>query len=88
MKSLHVVLDVLLVLALGLMIWQNHHLRTQDSDLLTGYAEELNRLSNKQSGCETQLRACYMDLDAIELNGEGKSHEAPRQTRQPGTLLG
>jgi hypothetical protein len=61
------VLDVLLVIVLGLMIGQNHHLKTRDADIFPAYAEELSRLSNKQSGCETQLRACYMDLDALEI---------------------
>lgn len=68
MKPLHIVLDVLLVFALILMIWQNRQLR----DMALDYARELNGLSNKQSGCEVQLRACYMDLDAMELNGDGK----------------
>jgi hypothetical protein len=40
MKSLHVVLDVLLVIALGLMIWQNHDLKTRDADIFSAYAED------------------------------------------------
>jgi hypothetical protein len=72
MKSLHYVLDVLIVVALALMIWQNHYLRTRDAAIFDAYADELNRISGQRYACEKQLNACYMDLDAMELNGEDK----------------
>ena len=67
MKPLDIIADVIILAALVLNIWSSHRQQT----LINEYAAELNQLSSKQFGCEVQLRACHMGLDALEAIYQG-----------------
>ena len=51
MKTIFIVLDALLVITLGLMIWQNYHLRAQ----ILHYAGEIHQQYEDKAACEHEL---------------------------------
>jgi hypothetical protein len=62
------ILDALLVMTLGLVIWQNFHLRAQ----LIDDAGEIQRLYDEKSAYEHQLSICQQGLDPWLQDNQGK----------------
>jgi hypothetical protein len=69
MKHLRIIGDVFAIIAIIGAMWTIYQLDRVNENL----AGKVYRLKNQQSDCSTQLRACYMDIDAMEqLNADGK----------------
>jgi hypothetical protein len=66
MKTL--ILDALLVITLGLMIWQNYQLRERLDD----YAAEIHKQYDDKFACEHQLSLCQQGLYLCSEDPQGK----------------